>query len=321
MSIAGVCLPTWPLATLAANIYAPGGGSIRALIVGIDTYTAVPKLKGAVADARDLASSLKSAGVSDQNIALILESAATRARLLAEMKRLVEASAAGDLVVVAFAGHGGRVPEMYKNTKPDGMDEAYILTKFDNNVSAGASELLAGPEIKHWIGLLDDKGVDVLFIADTCHGGGLTRQPVQSGIELSYRHVSVSEHSKTEANVYATASDAARTEATFPHLTFLAAVDPLHKAPEVVIAGQPTLRGALSYAVARAIEGAADRQHKGVLTRGALYEYARQVVSHLEDTQVIYTRPEQADKLQAPDIQDDWRACSQTGLSGRDCRE
>src|SRR5262249_16346586 len=58
--------------------------------------------------------------------------------------------------------------------------------------------------------------------------------------------------------------------------------------------------GALSYAVARAIEGAADRQHKGVLTRGALYEYARQVVSHLEDKQVIYTRPEQADKLQAP---------------------
>ncbi len=298
LGIAGACLPTWPLATLATNIYAPGGGSIRALVVGIDNYASVQTLRGAVADARDLASSLKSAGVPKEDIELILDSAATRVRLLAEMKRLVEASAAGDLVIVAFAGHGARVQEMYPNTKPDHMDEAYILAKFDNSVSAGASELLAGPEMKHWIGLLDGKGVDVLFIADTCHGGGLTRMPAQSGIELSYRFT-VSGYAKAEANVYSTASDAGRTEATFPHLTFLAAVDPSHKAPEVKIDGQPTLRGALSYAVARAIEGAADRNNKGVLTRGALYEYARQVVSHYADTQVIYTRPEQAEKLQA----------------------
>jgi hypothetical protein len=297
--IACTCLSAWPFAAPATNIYAPGGGSIRALIVGIDTYATVRHLKGAVADARDLASSLGNAGVPKENIELILDGAATRTRLLAEMRRLVEVSNAGDLVVVAFAGHGGRVKEMYPNTKLDHMDEAYILAKFDAKVAAGAREILAGPEIKHWIGLLDAKSVDVLFIADTCHGGGLTRTPALGEDQLSYRII-VSDYAKAEANAYSTAEDAGRAEASYPRLTFLAAVDPTHKAPEVPIDGQPTLRGALSYAVARAIEGAAGGERKGVLTREALIEYARQTVSHYADMQVIYTRPKQSDKLGAP---------------------
>ena len=39
---------------LAVGLEAPAGGQIRALIVGIDNYAYVRRLKGAVADARDL---------------------------------------------------------------------------------------------------------------------------------------------------------------------------------------------------------------------------------------------------------------------------
>ena len=48
------------------------------------------------------------------------------------------------------------------------------------------------------------------------------------------------------------------TELDFDQTVFLAAVDRKTKAPEVEIPGIPGLRGALSYAVARAIEGYAD---------------------------------------------------------------
>jgi hypothetical protein len=78
----------------------------------------------------------------------------------------------------------------------------------------------------------------------------------------------------------------------FDRVTFVAAADKWTKAPELRIDGQPTPRGALSYAVARAIEGAADRNGDGKTTRRELFEYARQVVQqYSQGRQVIYTEP------------------------------
>jgi hypothetical protein len=298
--IAAACTVTCLPAEASAEITAPGGGSIHALVVGIDEYWPKQPLKGAAADATDIEESLEKAGVPKENITFILNKKATRANVLEAMKNLAAHSQKGDLAILTFAGHGGRIKEMYANTKPDHMDEAYILWQYNDTVTAGASELIAGPEIKHWIAELDAKGVDILFVADTCHGGGLTRAPQRTDVTVSYRHISVSGYAKAEANAYSSAADAARPATTFPHLTFLAAVDAYHKAPEVAIAGYPTLRGALSYAVARAIEGKSGRADHGLLTRGALFGYARQEVLHHSDAQVIETQPIQQEHLDTP---------------------
>jgi len=65
------------------------------------------------------------------------------------------------------------------------------------------------------------------------------------------------------------------------------------KAPEVRIPGQPTLRGALSYAVARAIDGTVPNLiDRGSVNRKRLFEYTRQVVSqYSESRQVITVEP------------------------------
>jgi hypothetical protein len=64
---------------------------------------------------------------------------------------------------------------------------------------------------------------------------------------------------------------------------FLAAVDRNAKAPEVRVPGVEGLRGALSYAVARAIEGNADTDHDGKVTLAELFSNIRQVVYQLSD--------------------------------------
>jgi hypothetical protein len=67
------------------------------------------------------------------------------------------------------------------------------------------------------------------------------------------------------------------------HTAFLAAVDRNTKAPEVKIPSVEGLRGALSYAVARAFEGGADADHDGKVTLKELFANVRQVVYQLSD--------------------------------------
>jgi hypothetical protein len=74
-----------------------------------------------------------------------------------------------------------------------------------------------------------------------------------------------------------------RSELDLDHTAFLAAVDRSTKAPEVSIPGIDGLRGALSYAVARALEGNADANHDGKVTLKELFANVRQVVYQLSD--------------------------------------
>src|ERR1019366_9552226 len=72
-----------------------------------------------------------------------------------------------------------------------------------------------------------------------------------------------------------------------------AAVDRKTKAPEVQIPGIPGLRGALSYAVARAIEGNADMRGNGATTLKEFFGNIRQVVYQLSNQRqnIVTTAP------------------------------
>ena len=76
-----------------------------------------------------------------------------------------------------------------------------------------------------------------------------------------------------------------------PGLTFLAAVDRTKKAPELPIpAASGIMRGALSFAFARALEGEADANHDGRLTRAELFYYlrsnVRQISAHVQEPEL-----------------------------------
>lgn len=269
------------------QIGAPGGGEVRALVIGINNYSGsnIATLKGAVADARDLEGALRSAGVTD--IKALIDSDANRKNVVAAMDRLIGGSNAGDLVIVSFAGHGSQQPELVKGSEPDGMDEIFLLSGFSWK-GPGTADRIVDDEINAWLARLKGKGVDVLFVADTCHGGGLLRAPDLRADELTYRFTPTVPMDDDELKPISTANDARLTAANLPNVTFLGAVDKYTKAPEVVIPGNVTKRGALSYAVARAIGRGSD----GNVTRGMLFSTARQIVYQYSNTQqTIYTEP------------------------------
>jgi hypothetical protein len=273
-----------------AQLAPPGQGVIRALVIGADRYATHKSLRGAVADARDLEQALQKGGVGD--LTVLIEEKASRRETQAAFERLVANSRSGDFIIISFAGHGSQMPERVKGSDPDGVDEVFVLPAFDNR-GPDTAERILDKEINVWLRRIEQNGAHTLFLADTCHGGGLTRSVDLRAGELSYRQTAISIAPLDDAlTPISKDADRMRQPEEFDRVTFLAAADKWTKAPELRIQGQPTLRGALSYAVARALEGAADRNGDGRTTRRELFEYARQVVQqYSQSRQVIYTEP------------------------------
>jgi uncharacterized caspase-like protein len=269
-----------PVSAQQVELEGPEHGNLRALVIGIDAYRNVRPLLGAIADARDIERALRRSAVGD--VTMLLDEGVTRDSVIAALEALVRRTGQGDLVLISIAGHGAQEPERVKGSQPDGMDTIFLLTNFDRYV-AGSRERIIGTEFNHFIRKLEGKGARVLFIADTCHGGGMTRDVDPRAGELSFRQVPAYRIPNDALVPVSTASDAFLTEADFERSAFLAAVDRKTKAPEILIPGVTGHRGALSYAVARALEGAADANADGRVTLKELFGYVRQVVYQLSD--------------------------------------
>lgn len=280
-ALAAVLAWAWP--AIGAPAWQPGG-AVRGLVVGIDEYRHAPPLRGAVADAQDIAQALKSIGVGD--LTLLTDGKAGRAALLRELTRMVDRARAGDTVFLSFAGYGALEPSRRRGS--EARDEVLLLAGFDPAGGAGAREKLIGGEIRHFVKRLEDKGARVVVVSDTCHGEDPLREVDPRGGEMHYRSLTyrpVADGLKPVAS----AADMALVPADFHQSVFLAAGERGAKVPEVRIPGVGW-RGALSYAVARGLEGAADSNGDGRVTTAELFDYARNVAYQLTDQrQLIVT--------------------------------
>ena len=262
---------------------------MHAIIVGINEYRHIKPLKGAAADARDIAATLRASGAAD--IKLLLDEEVDRATILREFESLLARSKPDDTVIISLAGHGALEPERVKGSQPDGMDTVFLLTGFDPHDRQRASEKILHAEFNHFIRQFEDKGARVIFVADTCSGGGLAREVDARAQEMSYRSVSYTP-AGDELQAVSTRADAFLSPRDFQRSIFLAAADKQSKVPEIRVPGVGD-RGALSYAVARAFEGAADLNGDGRLTVQELLNYVRQVVYQLSDErqQIVTFQP------------------------------
>ena len=258
----------------------PEGGTVRGLIIGIDAYRHYTKLKGAVADARDIEGALRRMGTTD--VTALIDAQADRASVLREIDKLVARTRPNDLIVLSIAGHGTQEPERVKGSEPDGMDNVFLLPEFQPT-AAGSQQRILGKEFNHFIKQLELRGAHVMFIADTCHGGGMAREIDPRAEQMSFRQVPSYRIPDDTLKPVTTSSEAFITELDFDRTEFLAAVDRKTKSPEVQIPGIAGLRGALSYAVARAIEGDADANGDGRVTVKELFTTVRQVVYQLSN--------------------------------------
>lgn len=277
---AALLLPAAAFADEGLVLRSSDGGEVRGLIIGIDAYRHVRPLKGAVADAQDIDGSLRRMGARD--VTTLIDDKVDRASVLQAIDRLVARTRQSDLVVLSIAGHGTQEPEKVKGSEPDGMENVFLLPGFEPTAS-GSQQRILGREFNHFIKQFELRGAKVLFVADTCHGGGMARDIDPRAGEMSFRQVATYSLPVDTLKPVTTTADAYLTELDLDRTAFLAAVDRKTKAPEVRIPGIATLRGALSYAVARAMEGSADADKDGKITLKELFTNVRQVVYQLSD--------------------------------------
>jgi hypothetical protein len=252
---------------------------MRAIIIGVDNYTHVPRLRGAAADARDLQSTLQDQGVRDMT--LMLDGAADRASVLRAFEGMLTRVRKGDMVFLSIAGHGANEPERIKGSQIDGVETVFLLPGFDPRDSRANAEKILRAEFNHYIRAFESKGARVFFVADACFGGEPAREVDPRAVGLAYRTVDYNAIPDKLRSV-ASREDSMSSPSDFQRSIVIAAVDKQAKVPEVKIPGAG-YRGALSYAVARALEGAADADNDGRITTDEIFSYIRQYAYQLSD--------------------------------------
>lgn len=256
---------------------APTQAATHALVMGFDAYRYKMSLEGSRNDAADLVAVLRRRGVDD--IVLINDAAATRATFEAAWAAMTARAAPGDLLFVSFSGHGNRSPERGepKHT-PDGFDKGFLLPSYDEDKAP--EEQLRDEHLYDLFKVASDKGVKILFVADACHAGATVRAVGAVPVALRFQRFETHGHPLPPPPAPA----AVVRRPPIPNLTVFSAADESQTIQEFTLNEQR--RGALSYVVARGLDGAAAGPD-GRLRTGDLARYVlTNVRLQSENTQI-----------------------------------
>ncbi|MEO0945226.1 MAG: caspase family protein [Pseudomonadota bacterium] len=289
-------------AALLVSTAQPVSAKVYALVIGIDDYQHIEKLDGAVNDALDVADALRSAA--DAEVHVLLDDKADRTAIISKWRELAGKIGPDDRLIVSYAGHGSNEPEHFSGSELDGRDETLLLAGFAPR-GAAAGERIRDNELAELLELTPPGST--LFLADACHSGTLTRSVVPT---LGWRFISNPD--LTDDPLPPPPPTDAKVVETDNAMLFLAAADDASKVPELLIEGQA--RGALSYAFAQGIRGAADFDGDGSITTGEVAEHVRKVVRTLsnglqvpqvasgtaQDTAILSLRSSESQPLSGP---------------------
>lgn len=274
------------LVTCLLMAAAEARSEVRAIVVGADRYAELPNLGGAAADASDLSDALRRAGAT---VTTLLDQDLTRQRLIEAWGQAVRDAEPGAIFLLAFAGHGIQIPDA-DGDETDGFDEAFVLPGFRPTIGDDAN-LISDDEIDQIVREVAPHLV--ILVADTCHSGTLTRAVDERADFRAARFVPTSLY-RGLAYGPAAAATAAGAGAEPPDNSVLfAAVPEALMVQETLIEGRA--RGALSWAFARGVEGAADADADGTVTVRELTSYVPErirAISHSRQTPVITARGE-----------------------------
>ncbi len=142
------------------------------------------QLKGPENDVRIFSTLLKEQfAVPGENIVVLAEGEGsdqlpTRSRIEAEFRRLAAVVGKGDQVLILLAGHGSRQPDQQTHgDERDGLDEMFLprdIGRWDGKVGL-VQNAITDDEISEWLTAIRNRGAQVLFVADTCHSGTMSR--------------------------------------------------------------------------------------------------------------------------------------------------
>lgn len=222
-----------------------------ALVIGIDSYQKKP-LDGAVNDAKDIYNALVNYATEAKNVTLLANKEASKQAIQNAWDNMVRRSVVGDTLIVTYAGHGSQITDHEQDEK-DGKDEVFLLSGFREASADASNELIRDDDWYRWFTAAE--GRQVVFVVDACHSGTMHRsldanaksryQKISTTATPPPQHVKIKEHAIQD------------------YVTIFAATTENMDSYERKINGKA--RGALSYAFAEAIRGAADDGDKTLL--------------------------------------------------------
>jgi caspase domain-containing protein len=254
---------------------------LHAMVVGINTYYGraargqVPNLLGCINDANDIAQQVAKLDPGSLRVLGTRNEPVTRSAFLTAWQDMVVAAGEGDTLLLTYSGHGGQIRQLCPGNEEDGYDETLILSGFDIGQAREAAEHIVDDELAERFAAAAAKRLLVVFVADSCFSGTVYRS-VETAANVRYR--TIRSYELTRGASSANACSAAAPEDP-PNLLFLSGSQENEVVPEINVDGQ--WRGALSYAVARALEGRAARG--GVVTAYGLSEFVLRYVQSLSD--------------------------------------
>lgn len=254
-------------------------GEIHGLVIGINDYVGERNdLQGAVNDAEDIAAALNKAGA--QNVISLIDGDATKAAIEAAWTKIVTQASKGDTIIFSFAGHGSQEPEPEgRGEEVDGKNENFLLAGFETE-GEGTRERIIDDEIFEWLKQADQKGVRVVFIADSCHSGSMHRSARAETVRFRNGDFGVITQDMLD---FPPPTAAKIKETDYDNVTFVGATSEDRLTPEVTIEGRK--RGALSWAIARALEGRADKNRDGEVTQVELLGFVVPAVHAMVESQ------------------------------------
>ncbi|HEV7427331.1 MAG TPA: caspase family protein [Thermoanaerobaculia bacterium] len=172
-------------ALLASGLHADAAPHRRALLVGINDYTAVtapraqttpapgrdwPNLAGAINDVNTMRDMLVALYGFDRNdIVTLTDQAATREAILSDIEHLVNAAAKDDVILFYYAGHGSQVRNSLSDER-DKLDESLVPA----DSRAGAADI-RDKELRMLFNRILDRGARLTVILDNCHSSSGAR--------------------------------------------------------------------------------------------------------------------------------------------------
>ena len=266
-TFAGLALLTLSIETAVPNAAV---ASTYGLVIGIDDYQHIsPKLDGAVNDARDVADALRKNGA--QEVRLLVNQEASRDAIMAAWGDLVSKAHKGDIIVLHYAGHGGQEPEHIKGSEPTGFDSTLLLADFALK-GKDTYERIVDDEMGEMFKRAADAGAKLMVVVDACHSGTMTRAFSNPAIaKPRVRAVTYLPIDPAEDRLPPMDPAWAKIPKDIPNVFYFGAVQDNEESPEVEIEGR--WRGALSWALASGLRGAADTNGDGVVTIEELRNY------------------------------------------------
>lgn len=261
-----------------------------AIVVGINEYQHTGSgnlrtLRGAVNDAELLKSTLRGLGVDLPDSRVLLDENATVSRFQSAWEEALAEAQPGDRIIVTFAGHGGQEPDQ-DGDEEDKRDETLLFHEFDPRRQGTGR--ISDDELYALFNKA--KAYRILFVADTCHSGSMTRGVVGRSLLPSRDGGGILEDYQVDLSPTSTDAASGGEREVLEHVTYLNATNKdFLKITEIIPPGQDKAHGALSWAFAEAMAGGADYDRNKIVSRAELADYLGKKVKVLSDSRQVPT--------------------------------